>query len=405
VPLRACLRIALVTSALAAGCGSGNSGSTQSASPDTGASTATTQTGTAHDTRRKLRLVRLGSYDAPVYVGAPVGDTRRVFVVERAGRIRVIRGGKRLSRPFLDIVSDVTSGGEQGLLSVAFAPDYATSRRFYVYYTDKNGDERIVEYRRSSSSADVADRGSARLLLKIADSESNHNGGQLQFGPDKLLYIGTGDGGGADDQHGSRGNGQNRDTLLGKILRIDPDPSDGKPYGIPSDNPYATGGGRAEIYSYGLRNPWRFAFDPRSGAIAIGDVGQNNREEIDYRAKGGARGVNFGWRPWEGTRHEFPDEEAPGHVKPVLEYDHDDDGFCSIIGGYFIRDKGLAGYAGRYIFGDYCKGDLYLGSLREKGSSARNLGLHVSSLTSFGEDGLRRIYAMSEEGGLYRLAD
>ena len=299
----------------------------------------------------------------------------------------------------------MTSGGEQGLLSVAFAPDYASSGKFYVYYTDKAGDERIVEYRRSSSSADVANAGSARELLKIDDSEANHNGGQLEFGPDKLLYIGTGDGGGADDQHGSKGNGQNLNTLLGKILRIDPNPSGGKPYGIPSDNPYAKGGGKPEIYSYGLRNPWRFSFDARTGAIAIGDVGQNTREEIDFRAKGGARGVNFGWRPWEGTHHEFPDESAPGDVKPVLEYDHDDDGFCSIIGGYVVRDKGLSGYYGRYIFGDYCKPDLYVGNLRASGgSSARKLGISVNNLTSFGVDGRGRLYAMSETGPLYRLA-
>ena len=406
VPLRACLRVALVTSALAAGCGSDGSSNTPSARPDTGTGASATQPATspgARDTRKKIHLVRIGSFDAPVYAGAPRGDRRRLFVVERAGRIMVVRGGKRLSRPFLDIRSSVTSGGEQGLLSVAFAPDYASSGKFYVYYTDKNGDERIVEYRRSS--ADVANARSARELLKIDDSESNHNGGQLEFGPDKLLYIGTGDGGGADDQHGSKGNGQNLNSLLGKILRIDPNPSGGKPYGIPSDNPYAKGGGKPEIYSYGLRNPWRFSFDARTGAIAIADVGQNNREEIDYRAKGGAKGVNFGWRVWEGTRREFPDETAPGAVKPVLEYDHDDDGFCSIIGGYVVRDKGLSGYYGRYIFGDYCKPDLYVGNLRAGGgSSARKLGVSVNSLTSFGLDGRGRLYAMSEAGALYRLA-
>ena len=408
VPLRACLRVALVTTALAAGCGSDDSSNTPSARPDTGAGASATQTATvpgARDTRKSLHLVRVGgTFDAPVYVDAPSSDRRRVFVVQQGGKIIVLRGGKKLSRPFLDLTGSVRSGGEQGLLGLAFAPDYARSRKFYVDYTDKSGNTRIVEFRRSGSSRDVADASSRRELLEIDQPEENHNGGQLAFGPDGLLYIGMGDGGGADDQHGSKGNGQNLNTLLGKILRIDPNPSGGKPYGIPSDNPYAKGGGRAEIYSYGLRNPWRFSFDARTGAIAIGDVGQNNREEIDFRDKGGARGVNFGWRVWEGTRHEFPDEAAPNAVKPALEYDHDADGFCSIIGGFVVRDKHLAGYYGRYLFGDYCEPNLYVGALRQGGSSARKLNVTVKSLTSFGRDAAGRIYATSETGAVYRLA-
>jgi glucose/arabinose dehydrogenase len=351
-----------------------------------------------------VKLVPIGRFDTPVYAGAPVGELRRVFVVEQPGRIMVVRGGRKLSRPFLDIRGSVLSGGEQGLLSVAFAPDYATSGRFYVDYTDRDGNTRIVEFQRSKSSADVANPSARRELLKIDQPESNHNGGQLQFGPDGMLYIGMGDGGGANDGHGSKGNGQDLDSLLGKLLRIDPNPSGGRPYGIPAGNPYAKGGGRAEIYSYGLRNPWRFSFDRRTGAISIGDVGQGEREEIDFRANGRARGVNFGWRVWEGTYHNFDDESAPGAVKPVLEHTHADD-WCSIIGGYVVRDRALGGYYGRYIYGDYCKSELYVATLRQGGATGdRALGPKVGSLSSFGEDGRGRIYAVSNSGPVYRLA-
>ena len=228
-------------------------------------------------------------------------------------------------------------GSEQGLLSVAFAPDYASSRRFYVYFTDNSGDQRVVEYKRASATR--ADAGSARLVLRMADSEGNHNGGLLLFGPDKHLYIGTGDGGGAGDQHGARGNAQNLASLLGKMLRIDPAASGGRPYTVPADNPFrGRGGARGEIYSYGLRNPWRFSFDRRTGDLAIGDVGQNAVEEIDFVRRGKGAGANFGWRPFEGRSRYAPGENAPGHVPPVITRSHGD-GWCSITGGVVVRDR------------------------------------------------------------------
>ncbi|HEY8638546.1 MAG TPA: PQQ-dependent sugar dehydrogenase, partial [Solirubrobacteraceae bacterium] len=298
-----------------------------------------------------LRLVSIGRFSAPLYVTAPPGDTRRVFVVEQAGVIRVVRGGKTLGTPFLDIRNRVASGGERGLLSMAFAPDYARSGRFYVDYTDRNGNSRVVEYRRAT--ADRANPRSARRVLLQTQPEANHNGGQLQFGPDGLLYIGFGDGGGGNDQHGTRGNAQDLGSLLGKILRIDPRARGRRPYSIPSSNPFVRrSGARGEIYAYGLRNPWRFSFDRSTGDLTIGDVGQDDVEEVDFARRGRARGVNYGWRPFEGRRQNF-NEPAPGAVFPVITHTHAA-GWCSVTGGYVVRDHALGALVGRYVYGDYC---------------------------------------------------
>jgi glucose/arabinose dehydrogenase len=351
-----------------------------------------------------VRLVRVGGFRAPLYVTAPRGDRRRVFVVEQGGTIRVIRGGTTLRRAFLDIRALVRSGGEQGLLSLAFAPDYARSRRFYVYYTDRQGQQRVVEYR--SATADTANRGSARLVLRMADSESNHNGGLLQFGPDGFLYVGTGDGGGAGDRHGARGNGQDLGSLLGKLLRIDPRPRSGRPYQVPGSNPFVgRPGARGEIYSYGLRNPWRFSFDRRTGDLSIGDVGQDAVEEIDFVRRGHGRGANFGWRAFEGFRRFAGGESAPGHVPPVIVHTHGDR-WCSITGGYIVRDPGLPALAGRYVYGDFCLGRIYAARVRAGGAAGDGaLGLPaVPSLSSFGEDARRRVYVTSLDGPVYRLA-
>ena len=350
-----------------------------------------------------VRLARIGSFDAPVYVTAPPGDRRRVFVVEQGGRIMVVRGGRKLGAPFLDIRRLVTAGGEQGLLSMAFAPDYAESGRFYVYFTDRDGDQRIVEYRRSS--ADRADAGSARLVLEMPDEESNHNGGLLLFGPDDLLYVGTGDGGGGGDEHGRRGNGQDLGSLLGKILRIDPRASGGRGYRIPSSNPFVgRSGARGEIYSYGLRNPWRFSFDRRTGDLVIGDVGQNEIEEIDFVRRGKGAGANFGWRPFEGRRRFRDGESAPGHVPPVIERTHED-GWCSITGGVVVRDRALGGLYGRYLFGDVCKPRILSARLATpRARDLRNTSLRVQQVVSFGEDARGHVYAVSHGGPVYRLA-
>jgi glucose/arabinose dehydrogenase len=350
-----------------------------------------------------VKLTRVGRFSGPLYVAQPAGEGRRLFVVEQGGRIRVVRDGHVLSRPFLDISSQVVAGGEQGLLGLAFAPDYASSGRFYVDYTDRAGDTRIVEYRRGSS-PDRADPGSARQLLFQDQPESNHNGGQLAFGPDGLLYVGLGDGGGGDDQHGPIGNAQSLGTLLGKILRIDPRPSRGRPYGIPSDNPFVGRlGAKPAIWAWGLRNPWRFSFDRATGDLTIGDVGQDHVEEVDFRAKGTGRGANFGWRAWEGRRREDSGLTVRGDVKPVLQYTHDRGG-CSVTGGYVVRDLRLRSLAGSYVYADFCAGDIFSARLRQGGASdRRSLGLHVGALSSFGEDDRGRVYVASLDGPVYRL--
>jgi glucose/arabinose dehydrogenase len=387
-------------------CGSDDSSAEPSAAT-AAAPAAPTTSATASATG--VKLVGVGQFDTPVYVTAPPGDTRRIFVVEQGGRIRVVRGGKRLSSPFLDVRSNVTAGGEQGLLSMAFAPDYAKSRRFYVNYTDRSGMQSVVEYRRSKGSRDRA-LTSGRLVLRYDGVESNHNGGLVVFGPDRLLYIGTGDGGGANDQHGSRGNAQDLGSLLGKILRIDPRSSSGKPYAIPPSNPFAgRPGARGEIYSYGLRNPWRFSFDRSTGDLAIADVGQGAIEEVDFAAKGGASGVNYGWRPFEGSSRTpgiDAGENAPNAVGPVLQLSHDD-GNCSITGGYVVRDKRVPALAGRYVYGDFCKGELRsvkLSAGAASGDAAIPGVAKIDQLSSFGEDAAGRVYVTSLGGRVYRFA-
>ncbi len=359
------------------------------------------------------RLVSVGpTFVAPVYVTGSPGDSTRLYVVERPGRIQLVRGGT--SRTFLDISSQVSSDGERGLLSVAFAPDYATTRRFYVYYTmvddpstsaDETGDIRIAEYRRSATDPDAADPSSARPLLTIDHSTySNHDGGQLQFGPDGYLYAGTGDGGGGGDP---LGNGQNTSTLLGKLLRIDP--RSGSPYAIPPGNLTAT----SPVFDYGLRNPFRFSFDRKTGDLVIGDVGQGLREEIDFRAAGAPGGVNFGWNRCEGniayppTSATSPAPCSPpsGYVGPVLDYSHDG-GNCAIIGGYVVRNSSLAALNGRYLYGDLCTSRLrsvQLGNPSGDREISTDVALNPADLVSFGEDARGCVYVVSAAGNVYRV--
>ena len=403
------LRLLLLPLVALAACGSDDPAPAESARSETAqvreervTDTAPAETAQAG----RLQLRPIGRFANPLAVTAPPGDNRRVFVVEQGGRIRVIRGGQTLRRPFLDVSRQIVSGGEQGLLGLAFAPDYARSRRFYVNYTNRSGDTRIVEYRRSRRSADVADPRSARVLIRQDQPEPNHNGGQLAFGPDGFLYIGLGDGGGGNDQHGERGNAQNLGTLLGKILRIDPRPAAGRAYRIPRDNPFrGRRGARPEIYSWGLRNPWRFSFDRETGDLIIGDVGQNEVEEIDFVARGQGRGANFGWRPYEGTNRIFDDEEVRDHVEPVIEKRHDD-GYCSVTGGYVVRDPRLPALEGRYVYSDFCDGTIRSARLSPSGATDdRAHGLpKVASLSSFGEDAQARVYVTSLDGRVYRLA-
>jgi glucose/arabinose dehydrogenase len=349
-------------------------------------------------------LVRIGSFDNPLYVTAPQGDSRRLFVVNQSGTIDEVLDGRKLDTPFLDISGRVSCCGERGLLSMAFAPDYASSGRFYVDYTDRSGDTRVVEYRRASG-VERAAGSSARLVLLQRQPEENHNGGLVVFGPDRLLYIGLGDGGGANDRHGARGNAQNLGTMLGKILRIDPRASGRRAYRIPASNPFVhRRGARGEIYAYGLRNPWRFSFDRATGDIAIGDVGQNAFEEIDFARRGKARGANYGWRVFEGNRRSYPGERARNAVKPVITYRTGSGGTCAVTGGYVVRDRGLPSLLGSYVYGDYCAGFVRSARLRAGGAGQkRSLALHVPQLSSFGEDAAGRIYATSLDGPVYRL--
>jgi glucose/arabinose dehydrogenase len=341
-----------------------------------------------------LRLRRVGTFRSPVYVTSPPGDRRRLFVVEQGGRVMIRRDGRTLSRPFLDLTGRISAGGERGLLSLAFAPDYASSGRFYVYYTARDGAIRIVEYRRRG--AERARRRSARVVLSVPHPASNHNGGLLLFGPDRMLYAGLGDGGGAGDQPN---NAQNLGTLLGKILRIDPRRRDGRAYRVPRSNPFAGRPGvRGEIFVYGVRNPWRFAFTP-SGDMVVADVGQNEVEEVSVVQQAG---TNLGWRVYEG-RSRFTGGSAPGHLPPVIERRHSA-GNCSITGGFVVRDPILSSLRGRYVFGDFCRGQLE--SARLVGGQARSVRAHsvsVEQLSSFGVDGRRQVYATSLSGPVYRL--
>jgi glucose/arabinose dehydrogenase len=376
-------------------CGGSDGDSSMAVTERSGTPAARDDTG-AGAAASDLGLRRIGSFAEPVYVTAPPGDRSRLFVVEQSGVIRVVKRGRKLDRPFLDIRGRVEAGGEQGLLSMAFAPDYRTSRRFYVYYTRGDGDIRIVEFR---GSGDRARKSSARLVLSQEHSEhSNHNGGQLQFGPDGFLYIGLGDGGGGGDPFEA---GQDLATHLGKILRINPV---GRPFKVPRSNPFrGRRGARPAVYSYGLRNPWRFSFDRRTGDLTIADVGQNTWEEVNFVRRGRGRGANFGWDAFEGN-HSYEGGSAPGHIRPVIEHSHDGDGFCSITGGYVLRHSSYGALRGTYVYGDLCEGRVRGARLAPgRASGRRRFGAAVSTLSSFGEDASGRVYAVSLDGPVYRL--
>jgi glucose/arabinose dehydrogenase len=335
--------------------------------------------------RAAVRLSLVGRFVSPVYMTAPASDRDRLFVAEQPGRIRVVRKGKVLATPFLDIRSKVACCGERGLESIAFAPDYGTSRQFYVFYTARpSGDLRVAGYKADPANPDRALASSARTVLTIGHSRfPNHNGGQLQFGPDGRLYVSTGDGGGGGDP---QNHAQSRRSLLGKILRIEP----------------ARRGARPVVYSYGLRNPFRFSFDRGTGDMTIGDVGQGRYEEIDFARKGTARGANFGWNVFEGNSR-FRSGSAPGARRPAIVHSHSA-GWCAIIGGYVVRDTGLKGVYGRYVYGDNCKGDVYYAKLGTgRASSVGPLGLHVPSISSFGEDAAGHIYVASTGGNVFRI--
>ncbi len=356
------------------------------------------------DSAAGVRLVKVGTFEEPTFLTSPPGDRQRRFVTERAGRIRIVQGSRTLGRPFLDIAGRVQNGGESGLLSMAFSPDFARSRRYYVYYVDRSGFLVVDGFRASAKAPNRTQPGSRRNVIREPHQRGNHKGGQIQFGQDGMLYVGFGDGGGSGDPDK---NGQDLSQRLGKLLRISPRPGGG--YAIPRDNPFVgRPGARGEIFAYGLRNPYRFSFDRRTGDLAVGDVGQDEREEIDFvpalrgiqRPRGG---VNFGWSSFEGSQRYSPGA-APGHRPPVLERTHEA-GSCSITGGYVIRDRSLGGLYGAYVYGDLCDSRLRVARLRSEGARGdRALGPSVSTLVSFGEDGRGRVHAISLGGAVFRLA-
>jgi glucose/arabinose dehydrogenase len=331
--------------------------------------------------------------------------TETMYVAERPGRVRPVTvagtGPDRtyqVGDPVLDISDNVVADGERGLLDIVFSPDGGT---LYVHYSlAPSGDARVAAY---TMAGDEVDTGSYRELLAVEDPFPNHNGGEMEFGPDGYLYIGLGDGGGGGDPEG---NGQDTQALLGKILRIDPaSPSGGQEYGIPADNPFADGaGGRPEVWLYGVRNPWRFSFDRANGDLWIGDVGQNEWEEIDQlqAAAGGGRGANLGWNEVEAT-HPFEGGSNPdGGVLPVFEYSHDEG--CSVTGGVVYRGAAIPGLGGAYLFSDYCQGDVRGLRVRDgEVTEERTFDVHVDQLVSFAEDAAGEVYALSLLGGIYRL--
>jgi hypothetical protein len=355
-----------------------------------------------------IGLKKIGDFDRPVYISGAPGFPRLLFVVEQPGRVSVLVHGHRLAHPFLDIRGMVGyDGAERGLLSIAFPPDYRRSRSFYVYYVNDAGNIRIDEFkRRSATRASLA---SQRQVIEIPHPvNANHNGGQLQF-LGNLLYFGTGDGGSGGDPPN---NAQNKDVLLGKLLRIDPRPSGGRPYSVPASNPFVGKPGRDEIYSYGLRNPFRFSFDTvtaKRPRIAIADVGQNRFEELDYTTVGAADGANFGWDALEGftpyTEDNGGTPNPGGTTKPIFVYSHSrGGGSCSIIGGYVVRDRSLRSIYKRYVYADLCEGQLRsLAPRLGRARGDRKLGLKVASPTSFGEDDAHHLYVASLEGPVYRL--
>jgi glucose/arabinose dehydrogenase len=339
-------------------------------------------------------------FDSPIYATAPLHEDHLLFVVERPGRIRVVRDGVVLPQPFLDITGLVSENGEGGLLSVAFPPRYWQTGRFVVYYTNLAGAIQIVEYRRSALDPTLADPTSARPILTIPHPDaSNHYGGSMQFGPDGLLYVGTGDGGGGGDQFG---NSRNLGSLLGKLLRIDP--FSGDPYAIPAGNPFVgVAAARPEIFAYGLRNPFRFSFDRATGDLVIGDVGQGAWEEVDAVRAPVPGGLDFGWNVYEGS-HAFAPGSAPDAVFPVFEYPHDGT-VCSITGGVVVRDPALTTLVGRFLYGDYCGGwthSVMLGFPLASGEL--DTGLNVSQPVAYGEDAGACVYVVSLAGAVYRLA-
>ena len=348
-----------------------------------------------------VRLLEIASgLSLPLYLTAPAGDLSRLFIVEKTGSIRIVKDGTLLPAPFLDISGQVSGGPEQGLLGLAFPPDYASTGRFVVHYTDIAGNTRVSAFE-VSANPDIADASSEQVILTADQPGPNHNGGQVAFGPDGFLYLGLGDGGGSNER------GQDLSELLGSILRIDV--QSGTSYTVPPDNPFvgqqpAT---RPEVWSYGLRNPWRFSFDRANGDLYIADVGESALEEIDVApaATGGGKGVNYGWSIMEGGQCVGGGQcDQTGLTLPIGQYSHAEG--CSVIGGYVYRGSVLPALQGVYFFGDYCQG--WVRSFRYASGTATELTewptLHTGSpLNSFGEDAAGELYVLESSGRVSKI--
>ena len=362
-----------------------------------------------------VELERIARLREPVYLTQPPGEDSRLYVVQKRGAVRVIANDRLLGRPFLDIRSLVKHngpGGDPGMAAVAFPPDYARTGLFYVSYNDRNDALQVDEFHRSADNPLIADPSSRRPVLTIPEPTPANHGGQILFGPDGYLYIGTGDGGPAGDP---AGNAQNLDLLLGKLLRIDPTPANEQPYAIPPDNPFVGLPGLDEIWAYGLRNPRRFSFDRRTKTIAIGDVGNDRYEEIDYLPIARSRGANFGWPAYEGGAAFKGGIPRSAVVFPALAYPHKPG--CAVTGGFLVRDQRLARIRGReilgdYMFADYCTGKLYgfRPRLGRRPGKQRSFRFGIRYLSSLGEDNAGRIYVLTErgvkrgsKGSVYRL--
>jgi glucose/arabinose dehydrogenase len=393
----------LLVTLLGAACGGGGSDDDNGlAGTTTTTPTATTGNGGGGNENAakpldgiELKLSEFLQADSPTSLVARPGSST-LYVAERAGRVRPVVNGK-LGAPILDITSMVVADVERGLLDIEFSDDGKT---LYVSYSLKpNGDTRVASYAMDGDKVETASR---RQLIAVKQPFANHNGGDIEIGPDGNLYLGLGDGGSAGDPFR---NGQNRNVLLGKMLRVDPTkPAGGKPYGIPADNPFAGGGGAPEVYAYGLRNPWRYTFDPETKDLWIADVGQNQWEEVNMlpAADGAGKGANFGWNEMEGTHPYQGGTKPAGAVDPVFEYSHDEG--CSITGGVVYRGQGIPGLTGTYLFTDYCQGQLRGIRVKDgKVSEQKVFDANGSSLVSFGTDGAGEVYVISLDGTIYRL--
>jgi glucose/arabinose dehydrogenase len=341
---------------------------------------------------------------ALIFVTHAGDGSGRLYAVEQRGVIWPVEpDGSLHGDPFVDLTDRITAAGERGLLGLAFHPDYEENGRFFVDYTDANGDTVVAELARSGETR--ADPASERVILQVDQPFGNHNGGMIAFGPDGYLYVALGDGGGAGDP---QGNGQDTSTLLGKILRINVDAGGEAPYGIPADNPFADGaGGRPEIWAWGLRNPWRFSFDRQTGALFIGDVGQGTTEEVDVQPAGQG-GLNFGWKTMEGPDcYGSRGCDQSGLTLPVASYDRRGGGNCAVTGGYVYRGSDLVGLAGTYLFADYCSGRLW-GLNVTRAESEFNLPFEQLddlsfNVSSFGEDEAGELYVVDHGGAILRL--